>query len=163
MANIQLQIQDLVKLANIVNTELTDIETTLFQSGKTQKEQIGGDIYSILGKLRNVIHVRNRLTTEPVMLKVCNVKLSFDIWLVLYIYFILYFWQYMDIWNTKHITYKCFLLMNLIIAKTKKMRGLKTTLKWYKIHIKNPTIAVLNYTYYNLSLWIKTKDYFCIK
>ena len=91
MANIQLQIQDLVKLANIVNTELTDIETILFQSEKTQKEQIGGDIYSILGKLRNVIHVRNRLTTEPVMLKVCNVKLSFDIWLVLYIYFILYF------------------------------------------------------------------------
>jgi len=90
IANIQLQIQDLVKLANIVNTELTDIETTLFQSGKTHKEQIRGDIYSILEKLRNVIHVRNRLVTEPVMLKVCNVKLSFDIWLVLYMYFILY-------------------------------------------------------------------------
>ena len=35
--------------------------------------------------------VRNRLATEPVILKVHNVKLSFDIWLVLYIYFILYF------------------------------------------------------------------------
>jgi len=35
--------------------------------------------------------VRNRPATEPVMLKVCNVKLSFDIWLVLYMYFILYF------------------------------------------------------------------------
>jgi len=34
--------------------------------------------------------VRNRLATEPVMLKVHNVKLSFDIWLLLYIYFILY-------------------------------------------------------------------------
>ena len=34
--------------------------------------------------------VRNRLATELVMLKVHNVKLSFDIWLVLYIYFILY-------------------------------------------------------------------------
>jgi len=34
--------------------------------------------------------VRNRLATEPVTLKVCNVKLSFDIWLVLYMYFILY-------------------------------------------------------------------------
>jgi len=34
--------------------------------------------------------VRNRPATEPVMLKVCNVKLSFDIWLVLYMYFILY-------------------------------------------------------------------------
>ena len=37
-----------------------------------------------------VEYVRNRLATEPVMLKVCNVKLSFDIWLVLYMYFILY-------------------------------------------------------------------------
>jgi len=34
--------------------------------------------------------VRNRLATKPVMLKVHNVKLSFDIWLVLYMYFILY-------------------------------------------------------------------------
>jgi len=32
--------------------------------------------------------------TKLVVLKVYNVKLSFDIWLVLYIYFILYFWQY---------------------------------------------------------------------
>ena len=30
-------------------------------------------------------YVRNRPATEPVMLKVCNVKLSFDIWLILYI------------------------------------------------------------------------------
>ena len=29
--------------------------------------------------------VRNRPATEPVMLKVHNIKLSFDIWLVLYI------------------------------------------------------------------------------
>ena len=32
--------------------------------------------------------------TKPVALKVYNVKLSFNIWLVLYIHFILYFWQY---------------------------------------------------------------------
>jgi len=29
-------------------------------------------------------YVRNKLATELVILKVCNVKLSFDIWLVLY-------------------------------------------------------------------------------
>ena len=40
------------------------------------------------------IYIRDRLATELVMLKVHNVKLSFDIWLVLYIYFILYSWQY---------------------------------------------------------------------
>ena len=34
--------------------------------------------------------VRNRPVIEPVMLKVYNVKLSFNIWLVLYMYFILY-------------------------------------------------------------------------
>jgi len=34
--------------------------------------------------------VRNRPAIEPVMLKVYNIKLSFDIWLVLYMYFILY-------------------------------------------------------------------------
>ena len=34
--------------------------------------------------------VRNRPATEQVMLKIYNIKLSFDIWLVLYIYFILY-------------------------------------------------------------------------
>ena len=37
--------------------------------------------------------IRNKLATELVILKVHNVKLSFDIWLVLYMYFILYFWQ----------------------------------------------------------------------
>jgi len=34
--------------------------------------------------------IRNRLATEPVMLKVYNIKLSFNIWLVLSMYFILY-------------------------------------------------------------------------
>ena len=36
------------------------------------------------------IYIRNRLATSLVMLKVHNVKLSFDIWLILYMYFILY-------------------------------------------------------------------------
>ena len=34
--------------------------------------------------------IKNRLATKLVVLKVYNVKLSFDIWLLLYIYFILY-------------------------------------------------------------------------
>ena len=37
-----------------------------------------------------LFYVRNRPATEPVTLKVHNIKLSFDIWLVLYMYFILY-------------------------------------------------------------------------
>ena len=39
----------------------------------------------------NSLSIKNRPATEPVIFKVHNVKLSFDIWLVLYIYFILYF------------------------------------------------------------------------
>ena len=41
--------------------------------------------------IKNEQTVRNRLATEPVMLKVYNIKLSFNIWLVLYMCFILYF------------------------------------------------------------------------
>ena len=48
------------------------------------------------------LNVRNRPATEPVTLKVHNVKLSFDIWLVLYMYFILYFWHNQE---NSHIIY----------------------------------------------------------
>ena len=56
MANIQLQIQNLVKLASIANNQLVDIKTTLLQIGKTHKSQIRGDIYSISKELRNIIY-----------------------------------------------------------------------------------------------------------
>ena len=42
-------------------------------------------------------YIRNKPATEPVMLKVHNVKLSFDIWLILYMYFILYFWHIVNL------------------------------------------------------------------
>jgi len=35
--------------------------------------------------VRPAASVRNRPATEPVILKVCNIKLKFDIWLVLWI------------------------------------------------------------------------------
>jgi len=56
IADIQLQIQNLVKLANITNNQLIDIETILLQTDKTYKTQVGGDIYSILEELQNIIH-----------------------------------------------------------------------------------------------------------
>jgi len=46
-------------------------------------------LYFLVSKEQETL-IRNRLVTKPVIWKVCNVKLSFDIWLVLYIYFILY-------------------------------------------------------------------------
>jgi len=53
IADIQLQIQNLVKLADVANNQIADIKTTLLQIGETYKEQIGGDIYCIS---RNIIH-----------------------------------------------------------------------------------------------------------
>ena len=47
IADIQLQIQNTVKLTNAANIELTDIETMLLQSSDTHKKQIGGNLYSI--------------------------------------------------------------------------------------------------------------------
>jgi len=56
IADLQLQIQNLIKLADIANNQLAYIETILLQTEKTYKMQIGRDIYSISEKLRNVIH-----------------------------------------------------------------------------------------------------------
>ena len=47
MADLQLQIQNLVKLANTANIELADIEITLSQASDIYKIQIREDIYSI--------------------------------------------------------------------------------------------------------------------
>ena len=56
------------------------------------------NLYQIISDLfANSCTGRNRPATEPVMLKVCNVKLSFDIWLVLYIYFIPYSWYTLQV------------------------------------------------------------------
>ena len=56
MAKIQLQIQEMVKLANAANIELTDIKTVLLQSSNIYKEQIGEDIYSITNNLQNIVY-----------------------------------------------------------------------------------------------------------
>ena len=56
MVDIQLQVQNLVKLANIANIKLANIKTTLLQASKIHKEQIRGDVYSIANKLQGIIH-----------------------------------------------------------------------------------------------------------
>ena len=56
MANIQLQIQNIIKLANISNNQLAGIKTILLEIEEIYKIQIGGDIYSISKELRNIIH-----------------------------------------------------------------------------------------------------------
>jgi len=49
IVDIQLQLQNIVKLANAANNQLTDIKTTLLQASKNYK--IDGDIYSISEEL----------------------------------------------------------------------------------------------------------------
>ena len=56
IADIQLQIQNIIKLADTANNQLANIETTLLQTGEIYKTQIGEDIYSISKKLRNIIY-----------------------------------------------------------------------------------------------------------
>lgn len=51
IADIQLQLQNIIKLADTKNNQLVDIETTLLQASKHYKIQIGEDIYSISEKL----------------------------------------------------------------------------------------------------------------
>ena len=56
MADLQLQIQNLIKLVDEANNQLANIETILLQNRETHKIQIGGDIYNISKELRNVIY-----------------------------------------------------------------------------------------------------------
>jgi len=51
MTNIQLQLQNIVKLAKIMNTQLAEIETTILQVSDSYKTQMAGDISSILEDL----------------------------------------------------------------------------------------------------------------
>ena len=51
MVDIQMQIQDLVKLADVVNNQLANIKIILLQAGEMYKMQISRDIYSISEKL----------------------------------------------------------------------------------------------------------------
>jgi len=62
-----------IEMANIHSHEVLEIATQKFTS------------------IFKELCIRNRPATEPVTLKVCNVKLSFDIWLIIFMYFILYF------------------------------------------------------------------------
>ena len=55
IADIQLQIQEIIKQANIVNNQLAGVKTILLQAEEIYNIQIGGDIYSILEELHIII------------------------------------------------------------------------------------------------------------
>ena len=55
MANIQLQLQNIIKLAKIVNTQLVEIKTTILQASDSYKTQTAENIFSISEDLQNTI------------------------------------------------------------------------------------------------------------
>ena len=55
IADIQLQIQEIIKQANIVNNQLAGVKTILLQAEEIYNIQRGGDIYSILEELHTII------------------------------------------------------------------------------------------------------------
>ena len=55
MANIQLQLQNIIKLAEVANMQLAEIETMILQAGNSYRTQIAGDIFSIFKDLCNII------------------------------------------------------------------------------------------------------------
>jgi len=69
-------------------------ELTLFQTTTSFDYYWNQGLILISQVILIAFPIRNRPATEPVTLKVHNIKLSFDIWLVLYMYFILYFWHF---------------------------------------------------------------------
>jgi len=55
IAEIQLQLQNIVKLAEVANTQLVEMGTTILQASNIYRTQIAGDIFSILEDLQNII------------------------------------------------------------------------------------------------------------
>ena len=99
----RINIQKEITVEILLDSKLTELVISLefarkqnFKLKKIEKLIYVRNLNSSLNKEEPIEYivevniVRNRPATEPVMLKVCNVKLSFDIWLVLYMYFILY-------------------------------------------------------------------------
>jgi len=55
MANIQLQLQNIIWLAKVADTQLAEVKTTILQASDIYKMQTRGDIFSILEELQNII------------------------------------------------------------------------------------------------------------
>jgi len=55
MTDIQLQLQNIIKLVEIANIQLTEIETSILQASDNYKIQIVEDTFSISEDLQNII------------------------------------------------------------------------------------------------------------
>ena len=69
MANIQLQIQNIIRLAEVANIQLVKIKTTILQVSKTYKIQMAGDISEDLqnitqGDIKNQVYYIQALLAD---------------------------------------------------------------------------------------------------
>ena len=55
MADIQIQLQNIINLAEVANTPLAEIEMAILQASNSYKTQNIGDIFSISQDLQNII------------------------------------------------------------------------------------------------------------
>ena len=55
MVDIQLQLQNIIKLVEEANTQITEIETMVLQASDNYWTQIAEDIFSISEDLQNVV------------------------------------------------------------------------------------------------------------
>ena len=51
MADIQIQLQNIIKLAEVANVQLVEIETNILQASNIYKTQMAEDIFSISEEL----------------------------------------------------------------------------------------------------------------
>ena len=55
MADIQCQLQNIITLADVANTQLAEIKTTILQASDIYRTQIASDIFSISEDLQDII------------------------------------------------------------------------------------------------------------
>jgi len=55
MADIQFQLQNIIKLAEVTNMQLAEIKMTILQVSEAYRIQTAGDIFSISEDLQNII------------------------------------------------------------------------------------------------------------
>lgn len=60
-------------MANVANNQLANVETTLLQTEKIHKIQIGEDIYSISEDLKNIIHRDMKQQTHHIQVLLADV------------------------------------------------------------------------------------------
>jgi len=55
MVDVQMQLQNIMKLAEEANTQIVEIKSTILQASNNHQKQTAGDIFSITKDLQNIV------------------------------------------------------------------------------------------------------------